>query len=148
MKKKKVVYQITRKKYRLVEVDTGEQAELVKELNRDFEREDKRAKALWARYQSLEELAEQGEIIKDDSPDPEETLLQKERLKQMKVLTHKALKKLSPRQQEIVRMAYFEEKSQAEIARELGITEGSVSITLERAKVNLRKILEKSKKFL
>lgn len=34
---KKVVYQITRKRYELVEVETLEQEELIKELNRDKE---------------------------------------------------------------------------------------------------------------
>lgn len=53
MAKKKVVYQITRKEYRLVEVDTEEQEELIKELNRDFERMDKQSKVNMSRHISL-----------------------------------------------------------------------------------------------
>lgn len=34
---KKVVYQITKRHYELIEVETIEQEELIKELNRDFE---------------------------------------------------------------------------------------------------------------
>lgn len=37
--KKEVVYRITRTQYKKLEVETKEQEELVKELNRDFERE-------------------------------------------------------------------------------------------------------------
>lgn len=54
MAKKKVVYQITRKEYRLVEVDTEEQEELIKELNRDFERMDKQSKVNMSRHISLQ----------------------------------------------------------------------------------------------
>lgn len=53
MAKRKVVYQITRTQYKVIEVETDEQKALIKELNRDFEREDKREKTARARCVSL-----------------------------------------------------------------------------------------------
>ena len=55
-----------------------------------------------------------------------------------------AVAQLKRRQKELIIMHYFQNISQAEIARQLHITEGTVSYTLERAYNNLRKILEKN----
>ena len=55
-----------------------------------------------------------------------------------------AVEQLKARQKEMVIMRFYQDKTQAEIARELHITEVAVSITLERAYKNLRKLLEKN----
>lgn len=55
-----------------------------------------------------------------------------------------AVEQLKVRQKEMVIMRFYQDKTQAEIARELHITEVAVSITLERAYKNLRKLLEKN----
>lgn len=71
---KKVVYQITRKRYELVEVETLEQEELIKELNRDFEREEKRTKTMRTRCVSLDYLYEkEGFEPSDNSKTDEES---------------------------------------------------------------------------
>lgn len=146
MEKKKVKYQITRKEYELVEVETEEQEGLIKELNRNFEREDKRDKAYKARYLSLDSLCENSGIeAAEDSLNAEELCLISEQKELIKKSIHKALAQLSSRQREIIVMAFFEEKPQTIIARELGVTEGTVSVTLERAKANLKKILKNDK---
>lgn len=53
----------------MVEVETVEQEELIKELNRDFEREDKREKTARARCISLDALYEiDGYEVADSTP--------------------------------------------------------------------------------
>ncbi|WP_187296374.1 sigma-70 family RNA polymerase sigma factor [Tepidibacter mesophilus] len=51
---------------------------------------------------------------------------------------------LTDRQKEILNMYYFDNKTIVQISNELGVTKGTVSITLKRAKNNLKKI----KKFM
>ncbi|WP_159428989.1 sigma-70 family RNA polymerase sigma factor [Tepidibacter formicigenes] len=51
---------------------------------------------------------------------------------------------LTDRQKQILTMYYFEEKTMEQIAKELYISKPCVSITLKRAKNNLKKI----KKFM
>ena len=146
MEKKKVKYQITRKEYELVEVETEEQEGLIKELNRNFEREEKRDKSYKARYLSLDSLRENNGIeATEDNLNAVELCLISEQKELIKKSIHKALAQLSSRQREIIVMAFFEEKPQTIIARELGVTEGTVSVTLERAKANLKKILKNDK---
>ena len=144
MAKKKVVYQITRTQYKIVEVETPEQEELVKELNRDFEREDKREKTARARYLSLDSLYEsEGFDPADDALSGEEKYIEKTEKEALNARIHKAIAALTPRQKEIVIKVYFENKSQAEVARELGVSEAIISKTMKRALSNLKKYLEK-----
>lgn len=144
MAKKKVIYQITRTKYQIVEVETEEQEELIKELNRDFEREDKREKTAQARYISLDYLFEsEGYEPPDNSLSAEEKYIEREQKEIFSARLHKAIESLTPRQKGMVIMVYFEGKSQVEVAKELKVTEGTVSKTLERALINLKKFLEK-----
>ncbi len=142
--KKEVVYRITRTQYKKLEVETKEQEELVKELNRDFEREVKREKTARARNVSLEYLMEsEGFEPVADIQTGEDAYIQKTESETLKKRVHSAIAVLTPRQKEIVIKVFFEEKSQAEVAKELGVTEGTVSVTLERALTNLKKFLEK-----
>lgn len=141
MEKKKLVYQITRKKYRLVEVETEEQEELIKELNRDFEREAKREKASKARYLSLEEICENGEEVADDRSNAEELYLEKEEDQQMKRIIHKALKCLTERQREIVVKVFWENLTFREIGEDLGVHFTTIA-------ENYRSAIKKLKKFL
>ena len=143
MEKKKVVYQITRKKYRLVEVETEEQEELIKELNRDFEREDKRQKALRARYLSLEQMTENvGDTVADDSPDAEEIFIEKEHDSETKTLIHNAMQFLTARQREILIKSFWEGKTIREIGEELGLHYTTVSESYHAAIKKLQKILQ------
>ena len=144
MAKKKVVYQITRTRYEMVEVETVEQEELVKELNRDFEREDKRDKTARARCISLDSLYEnEGYEVADSTPSGEEAYIEETEREQFHARLHKAINSLTKRQKEIVEKVFFQGKSQAEVARELSITKGTVSVTMERALASLKEILEK-----
>ncbi len=78
-------------------------------------------------------------------PDPENTpdtleegLIGAER----DALVRRALATLSPEQQTIIRLSYFNEKSQAEIADELGIPLGTVKSRTRLAMNRLRALLE------
>ena len=121
--KKEVVYRITRTQYKKLEVETKEQEELVKELNRDFEREVKREKTARARNVSLEYLMEsEGFEPVADIQTGEDAYIQKTESETLKKRVHSAIAVLTPRQKEIVIKVFFEEKSQAEVAKELGVT--------------------------
>lgn len=144
MAKKKVVYQITRTQYKIIEVETSEQEELVKELNRDFEREDKREKTARARCISLDYLQEsEGYEPADDTPTSEESYIEQEEKEAFNARIHQAIAQLTPRQKEMVMMIYFENKSQTEVAKKYKISESAVSHAMERIYQTLRKILEK-----
>lgn len=143
MEKKKVVYQITRKKYRLVEVETEEQEAAVKELNRDFEREDKREKAYRVRYQSLEQMTESvGEVVAGDDPNAEEVLIEAEHGAETKRLIHSGMRFLTARQREVLVKSFWEGKTIREIGEELGLHYTTVSESYHAAIKKLQKILQ------
>lgn len=52
-----------------------------------------------------------------------------------------AIAKLTPRQQQIVKMYYYEHESQNEIARTLGIAQPNVAKTLKRAMARMKKAM-------
>lgn len=140
--KKKVIYKITRHEFEIIEVTTPEEEKLIEELNKEFERVEKAEQRYRARFLSLDELYEtQGFEPADSSPSDDEDEEEKERFH---AKLHAAINTLSKRQKQIIVMHYFQDKSQVEIAKELHITESTVSITLERAHNNLRKFFEKN----
>ena len=144
MKKEKVVYQITRHKIAMVEVQTEQEKEIVKNLNREFERIDKADKTYAARCSSLEAMREEnGFDIIDESETPEEQFYEKERQAEIKKQIHKAIRQLNPRQQAMVQMIFFEDKSQDEVAAHFGISKSAVSHAMERVYATLKKYLEK-----
>ena len=53
-----------------------------------------------------------------------------------------ALRQLSPRDQELIRLKHFEELSYREIGQRLGLTVNNVGVSLSRAEGRLRRILE------
>ena len=143
MAKKKIVYQITRKQYQIIEVETEEQETLIKELNRDFEREDKREKTIKARCTSVEYLYEsEGYEIADGSPSSEDTYIEKEETRCFKTRIHEAIDSLTPRQKEIIKKYFWEEKTFREIGGELGIHFTTVSESYQAAIKKLKKFLD------
>ncbi len=142
---KKVIYQITRYKIETVEVENAEQEALVKELNKDFERTDKADKTYHARCSSLDAIRESSgfEIIDEAEQSSEERMIEEESRNELKAKIHKAMDKLTPRQREMVKMVYFEEMSQDEVARYYGISKQAVSNAMERIYSSMRKFLQK-----
>lgn len=140
--KKKVVYQVTRHKIEMVEVETPEQEELIKQLNRDFERMDKSDKTYRARCSSLDELyATEGFEPQDNSSSPEEIFVENCRQQSLRKVFAQALATLTERQRQIVTMVFYDGLSQRESACVLGISEAAVAVTLKRALANIKKYL-------
>lgn len=73
-----------------------------------------------------------------EPPSLEDTLLGEER----DLMVRNALSGLSPEQQTIIRLSYYSEKSQSEIASELGIPLGTVKSRVRLAMNRLRTLLE------
>ena len=82
--------------------------------------------------------------IKDDSPDPIETLEKKQRVEKMRLV----VSELKPRYRKLVELRYFEEYSYDEIALELDLPLGTVKAQLYRARDILTSVMESSKKHL
>ena len=61
---------------------------------------------------------------------------------------HSCLADLSENYQEVVRLRYFDQKAIAEIAEELGMTEGAVRGVLDRARKKLREAMGRASQWL
>lgn len=143
--KKKVYYKLNRYQVTKVEVETAEQEQAVKMLNRDTDRFAKSEDTYRERYASLDEMYEEtGYEPADDNPNPEEQFIESERQAEIKKQVHKALRQLNPRQQAMVQMVFFEDKSQDEVAEYFGIGKQAVSNAMQRIYAVLKKILEKN----
>ena len=86
-------------------------------------------------YVDLESLVG---VLSDDTIDMDACIY----LQQMKQLLEKAMNRLPDRQRQIVKMRYFEEKSNAEVAVALGMTQINVRVQLSRALDILEKYIE------
>jgi RNA polymerase sigma-70 factor, ECF subfamily len=74
----------------------------------------------------------------DDEPDGEESLLSAERESRVR----QALTQLTQEQAQVLEQAYFAEKPQSAIAKELGIPLGTVKSRIRLALARLRTLLE------
>lgn len=54
---------------------------------------------------------------------------------------HKAIEKLTPQQQWLIEQIYFKERSQVEIAKELGVGESAIRSRLKKIHERLKKLL-------
>jgi len=79
-------------------------------------------------------------LIQSDSPDPELTMINKQKIKHMR----KVVSRLKPRYRTLVELRYFKEYSYDEIAVELDIPIGTVKAQLFRARELLLNILNRS----
>lgn len=138
----KVKFKLDKHSFVRLEVEE-EKLPIVQENNREVSRNEKRELRHESMY-SLEALTEdeRNDII-DVNTNIEEQIIKRETVIERNKKLYAALHKLSSRQQEIIRKVYFEEKSQREVSRELGITEAGTSIQLSRAIEKLKKFLEK-----
>ena len=144
--KKKVIYKVTTKYSIEIETENIDEEKLIEELNKEFERQLKQDKTYHARTVSLEYLNQKYGFEPADtslSEDEQEIIEQQELEKEeFNEKLHEAIEKLRPRQKEIIIKIFFEEKTQIEVAKELGVTKGCISTTLARALDNLKKILK------
>jgi RNA polymerase sigma factor (sigma-70 family) len=89
---------------------------------------------------SLEAAEEEGMEIADKNTDIEAEVIETETMAEEIDALYKAISKLTPRQQKIVKMYYFEGKTQEEIGRYYGITQQAVRNALGKILAHLKKI--------
>ncbi len=89
---------------------------------------------------SLDTFKEQGLEIADTQFDPETELIEQ----QEKEALHKAIATLTLRQQEIVRLIYFEGCSQEEVRQKIGVAKSTMSELLDYIRRCLKKYLQNS----
>jgi RNA polymerase sigma-70 factor (ECF subfamily) len=77
------------------------------------------------------------EILADEAPDSEERVSGSQRDARVRA----ALAKLAPRQRAALVLCYYEERSQAEAAALLGVSEGALESLLSRGRATLKKWL-------
>ena len=78
--------------------------------------------------------------IQSDLPDPEESLINSQKIDQLKDI----INQLKPRYRELIQLRYYKEYSYEEISEELKIPLGTVKAELYRAKILLYNILIKT----
>lgn len=113
--------------------------------NRDFERIDKRDKRYRLRNSSLEAMTEQvGFDIADETPSPEESLINSEGKAELRAQVRSALSCLTEKQREVIVLHFWEELSLREIAKKKGVHHSSVEETFAVAMKKLEKFFKKS----
>ena len=137
--KKKVYYKLEQTKSIIVEVETAEQEQKIKEFNRDFERIDRQNRRIAAKTDPLDRMYEEtGYEVIDDGASPEEQYEQKE----LKNTIAKAMEELTEKQKIVVYKTFWEQKTLREIGKELGVSYVTVFEILETAKKKLKKVLK------
>lgn len=141
--KKKMIYKLDETQNIIVEVETGEQERQIRELNREFDREERRNRRLQAKTDSLDALYEEtGFEPIDEDANPETIFIRNEERKEKKDRVYRAISALKPRYRKVVQMLFFENKTQGDVAIELGITQPAVCLLTQRIMSALRKILQ------
>ena len=136
--KKKVTYKLEQTKSIIVEVETAEQEQKIKELNRDFERIDRQNRRIAAKTDSLERMYEEtGYEVIDDGASLEEQYEQKE----LKNTIAKAMEELTEKQKIVVYKTFWEQKTLREISRELNVHHSSIEEIYSAAMKKLKKFL-------
>lgn len=92
---------------------------------------------------SLDTFKDEGVEILDRDFDLETTYIENEERTSTQEQLHKAILQLTPRQQEMVRMIFFEGKTQEEVRAHYGIAKSSMSEAMQRIFDSLKKFLEK-----
>ncbi len=146
--KKKVIYQITRTNFKLIEVENEAQEQAIKDANRDFERMYKQDKTYQIRTISLENLmSEKGYDIKSPEKSVEDKIIAREQHIKIKKLIAKAIEaSLTKKQKEIVYLRFWEEKTLKEIAEIRKVHISTIAESLDSSIKKLKKFFEKLKK--
>ena len=93
---------------------------------------------------SLDELKECGVEIVDKQLDIEKDIVEREERLEKQQALHMAIQRLTPRQQEMVKMIYYEGKTQEEVREHYGIAKSSMSEAMVRILSSLKKFLGKN----
>ena len=92
---------------------------------------------------SLDGLVDCEVEIEDKSSDPETDYIERETTEGEYAKLQRAISRLTPRQQRLVQLVYFEGRSREEVCELYGITKSAVSHAMERIYKALKKYLEK-----
>ena len=95
---------------------------------------------------SLDELKECGIEIVDKGIDLEQKVTEEETRAEVVKELHQAVARLTPRQQQVVKMIYFEGCTQEYVRKELGIAKSSMSEVMGRILASLKRILQENRK--
>lgn len=90
---------------------------------------------------SLDRLVDCEVEIEDKNSDIESDYIEQETTKEEYAELHKAIRQLTPRQQEMVKLVYFEGKTQEEVAKKYGVDKSAVSHAMQRIYATLKKFL-------
>ena len=95
-------------------------------------------------FLSLDGLMDAGFDVADPNTDIERELAEREEKQEIKVKVQAAIAQLTPRQQEMVRLRFYEGKSQEEIAKIFNIDGSSARHAMKRILATMKKFLEKN----
>lgn len=87
---------------------------------------------------SLDRMKDEGVDIEDRRLDVEQNYIAEEEKQEL----YTAIAQLTPRQKELVEMIYLDGMTQEQVAKRFGVAQATVSVTLERAIENLKKIMK------
>lgn len=135
--KRKIKLQLDKKRFTWVEVEE-DKIPLVQEHNREVWRTVKRE----VRHEAM--YLPQTILEKEQCPSAVDEYIEREEKEERKEKLQKAIAKLTPRQQAMVRMIFFENKSQDKVAEKYGISKSAVSHAMERIYATLKKYLEEN----
>ena len=93
---------------------------------------------------SIDKFKEMGVEILDKEFDLERMYIEKEDGTSCQEQVHRAIAKLTPRQQEIVRLVFFEGKTREEVASLYGVDGSAIRHAMQRIFASLKKFLEKN----
>ncbi len=103
-----------------------------------IDQEKQRVKIIPSREDSYERLGELAELFLENAESAEEQALQNQKKNEV----HRALHRLSADEEYLIRQLYFEERTERELAKELGIYHNAVHKQKKRILHKLKKILE------
>ena len=148
-KKIKVKLFVGYKRYRTIEVDKSE-VEKIRAINRltwrDLKKEERQKESMEKEnivIESLEDVEKECENVPDlTAVNPLAKLVEEDEEREKYAPLYNAILQLTERQQQLVKMVYFNEMSQDEVAEYFGVTKSSISNAMQRIYATLKKFLE------
>ena len=140
---KKIAYQITRTRFIMVEVKNEGEERAIRELNKDCERVYMQERRLQARSISLDNLKEvMGIEPSSRAPAVDEIVIENE----MKNALKAAIRKLTDKQRDVIRLYFWKHKTMKAIAEEKHLHISTVSECLASSIKKLKNLLQHPEK--
>ena len=93
---------------------------------------------------SIERMEENGVYVEDKNRNVEKNYIENETKQEEYEKLYKSIAHLTKRQQEFVKLIYFEGKTQEEVRKKYGIAKSSMSEAMKRIHATLKNFFEKS----